>query len=95
MFCYINKRNLWIQGLGVIIIDATEKLEKTFLPLATHTEIKKMKANVLANFQWLEELFFQGKTEIQNSLSISLKRNQKTPGNSSEALQNVSLSWWH
>lgn len=64
------------------------------MPLATHTERrkKKMKANVLVNFQWLEELLSQGKTEIQNSLSISLKRNQKTPGNTSEALQNVSLS---
>lgn len=51
-----------------------------------------MKANVLVNFQWLEELLSQGKTEIQNFLSISLKRNQKTPGNISEALQNVSLS---
>ena len=53
MFYYINRRNLWIQGLEVIIVDATEKLEKTFLPLATHTEKKKktMKASVLANFQ--------------------------------------------
>ena len=41
MFYYINRRNLWIQGLEVIIVDATEKLEKTFLPLATHTEKKK------------------------------------------------------
>lgn len=31
MFNYINKRNTWIQGLKVIIVDATEKLEKTFL----------------------------------------------------------------
>ena len=43
MFSCINKRNLWIQGLEVIIVDATEKSEKTFLPLATHTERRKKK----------------------------------------------------
>lgn len=69
-------------------MDAAEKLEKTFLLLIQR---KKAKASVLANFQLLEELLFKDEVGIQNSLSVSLK-NQKMPGNSSEVLQNVSLS---
>jgi hypothetical protein len=38
-------------------------------PVATIVE-----ADILANFQMLEEMFYQDGVEMQNSLSVSLKR---------------------
>jgi hypothetical protein len=72
IFNHMNAINLLIQGLEVTIMDATEKLQAFFATLSIWT--KRIEANILANFQMLEEVLYQHGLEIQNSLSISLKR---------------------
>jgi hypothetical protein len=53
-------------------MDATEKLQAFLAKLSIWT--KRVEADILANFQMLEEVLYQDGAEIQNSLSISLKR---------------------
>uniref|UniRef100_A0A7M4F4W3 Zinc finger BED-type containing 5 n=1 Tax=Crocodylus porosus TaxID=8502 RepID=A0A7M4F4W3_CROPO len=72
IFNYMNEINLSIQGPKVTIMDATEKLQAFLAKLLIWK--KRVEANILANFQILEEVLYQNGAEIQNSLSISLKR---------------------
>uniref|UniRef100_A0A7M4E8X6 DUF4371 domain-containing protein n=1 Tax=Crocodylus porosus TaxID=8502 RepID=A0A7M4E8X6_CROPO len=72
IFNHMNEINLSIQGPEVTIMDATEKLQAFLAKLPIWK--KRVEANILANFQMLEEVLYQDGVEIQNSLSISLKR---------------------
>jgi hypothetical protein len=72
-------------------MDATEKLHAFLAELSIRK--KRVEADIVANFQMLEEVLYQDGCEIQNSLSISLKgRNLRTPGNTSELFQKLVLS---
>jgi hypothetical protein len=69
-------------------MDATEKLQAV---LAKVTIWKKVVgADIVGNFQMLEEVLYQNGVEIQNFLSFSLKREICEH---LETLQNLFLSW--
>lgn len=68
----MNEINLSSQDPEVSIIDATEKSQVFLAKLSIW--IKRIEADNLADFQMLEEVLQQDGVEIQNSLSISLKR---------------------
>jgi hypothetical protein len=53
-------------------MDATEKLQ-AFLAKVPIWK-KRVEADILANFQILEEVLYQDEAEIQNSLSLSLTK---------------------
>jgi hypothetical protein len=72
IFNHINEISLSIQGPEVTIMDATEKLQAFFAKLSIWK--KRVETDIVANFQMLEEVLYQDGCEIQNSLSISLKR---------------------
>jgi hypothetical protein len=72
IFNHMNEINLSIQGPEVTIMDATEKLRAFLAKLSIWK--KRVEADIVANFQILEEVLYQDGCEIQNSLSISLKR---------------------
>jgi hypothetical protein len=72
IFNHMNEINLLIQGPEVAITDATEKLQAFLAKLSIWK--KRVEADIVANFQMLEEVLYQDGREIQNSLSISLKR---------------------
>jgi hypothetical protein len=61
-----------IQGLEVTIMDATEKLQAFLAKMLIWK--KTVEADILENFQMLEEVLYQDEAEIQNSLSICLTR---------------------
>jgi hypothetical protein len=67
----MNEINLSIQGPEVTIKDATEK-SQAFLSKLSISKMR-VEADILANFQMLEEMFHQHRVEIQKSLSVSLK----------------------
>jgi hypothetical protein len=69
---HINAINLSIQGPEDTIMDATENLQAFLAKLSIWK--KRVEADIVANFQMLEEVLYQDGVEIQNSLSISLKR---------------------
>jgi hypothetical protein len=72
IFNHINEINLSIQGPKDTIMDATENLQAFLAKLSIWK--KRGEADIVANFQILEEVFYQDGVEIQNSLSISLKK---------------------
>jgi hypothetical protein len=72
IFNHMKEINLSIQGSEVTIMDATEKLQAFLAKLSIWK--KRVEADIVANFQMLEEVLYQDGCEIQNSLSISLKR---------------------
>jgi hypothetical protein len=53
-------------------MDATEKLQGFLAKLSIWK--KRVEVDILANFQMAEEVIYQDGNEIQNCLSISLKR---------------------
>jgi hypothetical protein len=53
-------------------MDATEKLKALLVKLSIWK--KRVGGNILGNFQMLEEALYRDGVEIQNSLSVSLKR---------------------
>jgi hypothetical protein len=72
IFTHINEINLSIQGPEDTIMDATENLQAFMAKLSIWK--KRVEADIVANFQMLEEVPYQDGVEIQNSLSVSLKR---------------------
>jgi hypothetical protein len=72
IFNRMNEMNLSIQGPEVTITDATEKLQASLAKLSIWKT--RVEADIIANLQMLEEVLYQNGCEIQNSLSISLKR---------------------
>jgi hypothetical protein len=62
VFNNMNETHLSIQGPEITIMDATKKLQAF---LATPLILtKRVEANILANFQMLEEVLYQDKAEI-------------------------------
>jgi hypothetical protein len=72
IFNHMNETNLSILGPEVAITDATETLQALLVKLSIWK--KRVEADIVANFQMLEEVLYQDGCEIRNSLSISLKR---------------------
>jgi hypothetical protein len=72
IFNHMNEINLSIQGPEVTIMEASEKLQAFLAKLSIWK--RRVEADIVAKFQMLEEVLYQDGCEIQNSLSISLKR---------------------
>jgi hypothetical protein len=70
IFNHMNEINLSIQGPEVTIIDATEKLQAFLAKLKIWK--KTVEADILENFQMLEEVLYQ-----DTNFSVNLR----TPGN--------------
>jgi hypothetical protein len=87
IFNHMTEKSLSFLGPEVTIKDDTEKLQAFSTKLLVWE--KTAEADILANFQMLEEVLSQG-AETQNYLSIL--RNLQTPGNTSELFQNLLLS---
>jgi hypothetical protein len=81
IFNHMNEINLSIQGPEVTIIDATEKLQAFLAKLKIFK--KTVEAEILENFQMLEEVLYQ-----DTNFSVNLR----TPGNTSELFQKLILS---
>jgi hypothetical protein len=90
IFNHMNELNLSIQGPEVTIMDATEKLQAFLAKLSIWT--KRVEADILTTFQMLDEVLYQDRVEIQNSLSISLK---KEICEQLETLQNCFKSYFY
>jgi hypothetical protein len=63
IFNHTNEINLSIQGPEVTIMDATEKLQAFLAKLSIWK--KRVEADIVANFQILEEVLYQDGCEIQ------------------------------
>jgi hypothetical protein len=68
----MNEKCLSSRGPEVTIMDVTEKLQAFIAKLSIWK--RGAEADILANFQILKEVLYQDGIEIQNSLSVSLKR---------------------
>jgi hypothetical protein len=71
IFNRVNEINLSIRSPEVTIMDATEKLQAVWVKLSIWKT--RVEADILANFQMLEEVLYKDGVEVQNSLSVSLE----------------------
>jgi hypothetical protein len=86
----MNEIYISVQGPEVTFMEATEKLQAFMLKLSMWK--KEVDADILASFQMLLEMVYQHGVEMQNSLSVCLKRDFGTPDNTSELFQKLFLS---
>jgi hypothetical protein len=90
IFNHMNEINLSIQGPEDTIVDATETLQASLAKQSIWK--KRVEADIVANFQMLEEVLYQDRCEIKFSVNFFEKRNLRTPGNTSELFQKLFLS---